>query len=71
LPAEEIEEFLVRLDDEAKRFKTQLFKLSWYMRGGVTMEELLHVYSNDDIVILTQIAQENIELTQKSGISII
>lgn len=71
MPAEEIEEFLVRLDDEAKRFKTQLFKLSWYMRGGVTMEELLHVYSNDDIVILTQIAQENIELTQKSGISII
>jgi hypothetical protein len=71
LSAQEIEEYLVRLDEEAKRFKAQLFKLSWYMRGGVTMHELLHVYSNDDVVILTQIAQENIEITQKSGISII
>jgi hypothetical protein len=41
------------------------------MRGGVTMHELLHVYSNEDVEILTAIAQENIELTQKSGIALI
>jgi predicted membrane protein len=71
LSAEQTEEYLVRLDEEAKRFKSQLFKLSWFMRGGVSMHDLLHVYSNEDIVIMTEIAQENIELTQKSGISLV
>lgn len=41
------------------------------MRGGVTMDELLHVYSAEDIEIMTKIIEENIELTQKSGLSII
>jgi hypothetical protein len=41
------------------------------MRGGVTMEELLHVYSHEDVEIMTKIVQDNIELTQKSGIALL
>jgi len=41
------------------------------MRGGVTMEELLHVYSAEDIELMSKIIEENIELTSKSGMSII
>lgn len=41
------------------------------MRGGVTMEELLHVYTAEDLEIMNKIIQENIELTQKSGMSLI
>ena len=41
------------------------------MRGGVTMHELLHVFSNEDVEIITNIVQENIEITQKSGIALI
>lgn len=36
------------------------------MRGGVDMQDLLHVYSNDDIEMMLTIINENIELTQKS-----
>ena len=41
------------------------------MRGGVTMHELLHVYSSEDLELMTKIIEENIELTQKSGLSLI
>jgi hypothetical protein len=54
-----------------KKFKTGLFRISWYMRGGVTMEQLLHVYSNDDLEIMNKIIQENIEMSQKSGLPLI
>lgn len=36
------------------------------MRGGVTMEDLLHVYANDDIQIMMEIITENIELTKQA-----
>ena len=51
----EIEEYLVRLDNEVLSFKEHLFNISWHMRGGVTMHELLHVYSDDDISIMNNI----------------
>jgi hypothetical protein len=41
------------------------------MRGGVTMEDLLHIYTDEDLEIMNKIIQENIELTQKSGMSLI
>lgn len=34
------------------------------MRGGVTMHELLHVYSHDDREAMYVIIKENIELTK-------
>ena len=36
------------------------------MRGGVSMHDLLHIYSNDDIEMMLAIINENIEITQKS-----
>jgi hypothetical protein len=41
------------------------------MRGAVSMEDLLHIYSADDIEIMTKLIQENIELSQKSGMTLI
>ena len=41
------------------------------MRGGVTMHELMHVYTSEDIKIITEIVQENIEITQKSGMALV
>lgn len=62
----QIEEYLVRLDNEVLNFKEKLFNISWYMRGGVTMHELLHVYSDDDIEILDNIIKEHIDLTKET-----
>lgn len=67
----EIEEYLVRLDNDVLNFKEKLFNISWHMRGGVTMYELLYVYSDDDIDIMSNIIKQHITLTQETKIPII
>jgi hypothetical protein len=62
---------LVRLENEVKQFKQMLFRTSWYMRGGVTMEDLLHVYSYEDREMLYSIIKENINTTQETRLAII
>jgi hypothetical protein len=62
----EIEEYLVRLDNEVLNFKDRLFNISWHMRGGVTMHELLHVYSEDDLGIMDNIIKQHIDLTKET-----
>lgn len=63
---EEIEKYLVRLDKEVLQFKEELFKISWFMRGGVNVNDLFHKYSSEDIKILSEIIKENIEITRRA-----
>ncbi len=67
----EIEKYLKSLDQQAKDVKDEIFRLSWYMRGGVSSHDLFHVYSYEDRTILNDIVKSNIELTKKSGMPII
>ena len=67
----EIEEYLIRLDDEVSQFKEELFRISWYMRGGVNINDLFHTYTYDDITIMSKIIKENIELTQETRIPLL
>ena len=67
----EIEEYLTRLEEGIKNYKSQLFRLCWYMRGGVTIDNLLFDLSLEDIQIMNAIVQDNIEITKKSGIALI
>jgi len=62
---------LIGLENEVKQFKQTLFRTSWYMRGGVTMEDLLHVYSYEDREMLYAIIKENINTTQETRIAFI
>ena len=41
------------------------------MRGGVTSQELFHIYSYEDRLILNDIVKDNIELVKKSGLAIL
>lgn len=66
LTANKIEEYLIRLDKEVIQFKEELTRISWYMRGGVTMQELLHVYSHDDREAMLTVIKENVELTKNT-----
>jgi hypothetical protein len=67
LPASEIPEYLVGLDEQVGEFKRELVRISWYMRGGVTMQELLHIYSHDDRESMYAIIKDNLETTKESG----
>jgi len=66
LSRDDISQYLVRLDNEAKRFKHELFKIAWYMRGGVSINDLLYNLSYEDRMVMYNVIEENIELTKLS-----
>lgn len=67
----EIEGYVTYLEQEAKGIKDEIFRLSWYMRGGVSSQDLFHIYSYEDRVLMNEIIKENIEATKKSGMAIL
>lgn len=38
--------------------------MSWYMRGGVTVDQLMFQFSHEDREIISSIITENIEATK-------
>lgn len=71
MSASDIETYLVRLDKEIQEFKNELSRISWYMRGGVTVQELLHIYSADDRDSFYSVIKENIDMTKETKMPLI
>lgn len=67
----DIEKYVKGLENQSKDIKDEIFRISWYMRGGVNSEDLLHVYTVEDRKIMNEIIKENIENTKKSKLSLI
>jgi hypothetical protein len=55
------------MDREYKALRSEVFKLAWYMRGGVTIDEAFGL-SYDDRKIIASIVEENLEITKESGL---
>lgn len=54
------------MENDKKELKQELFKLSWYMRGGLSIEEAFGL-SYEDREIIGKIVKDNMEVTKKSG----
>jgi hypothetical protein len=54
------------MEADQKQIKNDIFKLCWYMRGGVTLDEGFAL-SFEDRKIIANIIEENLETTKKSG----
>lgn len=54
------------MENEGKTVKQELFKICWFMRGGVTYQEALHM-SNEERGIISDIIKDNLETTKKTG----
>ena len=67
LPVDQIMEEAKILDNEIKNLKHNIFKLCWYMRGSVTLDDAFAT-SHEDREIISKIVEENIETTKKSGL---
>ena len=63
---EEIQELLKGMEKQATDMKTELFKLTWYMRGGVTYDQIMMMSSRDRDAI-GSVIKENLETTKKTG----
>jgi hypothetical protein len=62
----EILEEVKHLENEQKEAKSELLKICWYMRGGVTLEEA-YTMSWEERQLVGDIVKDNIETTKKSG----
>ena len=65
LTLEEIQEVTDQMDKEAKAIKTELYKMAWYMRGALSIEEAYNLDQNDREII-AGIIKENLEITKES-----
>ena len=58
---------VVKMVDQMEKdvigIRQEALKMSWYMRGGVTLQDLLHIYSSEDREILYKVIQDNVDLT--------
>ena len=55
------------MEKEAMSIRSEVLKLCWYMRGGVTYTEAMMLSPKERELIGT-LVKENLETTQKSGL---
>ncbi len=54
------------MDNEVKSLKQDLFKICWFMRGGVTYEEIVNM-SQPEREMMSKLIKENLETAKKTG----
>lgn len=54
------------MERESKALKKDLFKLTWYMRGGLSFTEA-YMLDYQDREIISKIVEENLEVAKESG----
>lgn len=55
------------MDVEINEIRKEAMKMAWYMRGGISYEQVLQL-SVSERKIIGDIVSENMETTQKSGL---
>ena len=71
MSSSDIERLIAHYDKEAQSIKEEIYRISWYMRGGVSSLDLLHVYSYEDRKIMYSIIKENIEATKNAKMPLV
>ncbi|MFW6002130.1 MAG: hypothetical protein ACOCQD_02215 [archaeon] len=71
LSQSQIIEVIKKFDKHVQGIKEEVFKISWYMRGGVSSHDLFWVYSSEDRKIMSEIIKENITHTKDSGLPLL
>lgn len=65
LTISEIELEIVKMENESKALKKEIFKMSWFMRGGLSFTEA-YMLDTQDREIIAKIIEENLDLTKSS-----
>jgi hypothetical protein len=63
---DEIVRYADALDKESKELKSELLKMCWFMRGGITVDEAFSM-SVEERIIVGDIIKENLETSKKTG----
>ena len=65
-----MDEILSLVDDfekDQKELKKEVINLSWFMRGGLTLDEA-YILSHEDRTIISDMVKDHLETTKKSGL---
>ena len=65
--AERIEKIVEGYDKEIKSIRSDILRMCWSMRGGVTYEEAMNLSFNERKVI-GDLVKDNLETTKKTGL---
>lgn len=63
----DIESLIKQFEKDTKAIKTELLKLCWYMRGGLSYTEA-HSLIEEEREIIGKIIEENLAATKESGL---
>lgn len=55
------------MDDDAKSMKKELYRLCWFMRGSLTVEQAYQL-DPESREIMSDIISDNLETTKSSGL---
>ena len=64
---EGVQKLLDTMENDANEIKSSALKLSWYMRGGVSYEDILNM-STYERTQINEIVKSNLETTKKSNL---
>jgi len=59
-----------RYEGYQKEIKHEIYKLCWFMRGSISLEEGFYL-THEDRTIISDIIKDNIETTKKTHIAFI
>lgn len=62
---DQVIKYLESLDQEVKALKTEVIRMCWYMRGGISYNELMAMGSQEREII-SEVIKKNIETTEKT-----
>lgn len=65
MPLQEALQIVEGLDKEVKAIKSELMRICWYMRGGITIDEAFSL-AYDDREIIADLIKDNLETTKKT-----
>jgi hypothetical protein len=65
VPLQEALQIVEGLDKEVKSIKSELMRICWYMRGGITIDEA-YALAYDDREIIADLIKDNLETTKKT-----
>jgi len=67
LDNESIVNWVEQLEKESKALKEEVLKICWFMRGGISYSEGMQL-SSEERKIISDIINDNLETTKKTGL---
>lgn len=65
---QQIVALLESYEKEARAFKDDALKMSWFMRGGLAYDDAM-MLSQAERELIAELVKDNIEITKKSGLN--